>query len=65
MVVSFESSTDGIYFSGCRCRRKMIARGANEREPTLELPPCPDEDAGMGSLKARRVRKRKSLMDLL
>ncbi|KAK7179559.1 hypothetical protein DPSP01_003643 [Paraphaeosphaeria sporulosa] len=44
---------------------KMIARGANEREPTLELPPCPVDDAGMGSLKTRRVRKRKSLMDLL
>jgi hypothetical protein len=53
----------------------MMARGANEREPTLELPPCPDDlDTDsirsanidpMSSLKAKRVRKRKSLMDLL
>ncbi|KAF2448427.1 hypothetical protein P171DRAFT_212847 [Karstenula rhodostoma CBS 690.94] len=41
---------------------RMVARGADEREPTLMLPPCPVADAG---LKTRRVRKRKSLMDLL
>lgn len=46
---------------------KMVARGADEREPVLELPPCPDEDdvSPMNSIKTRRVRKRKSLMDLL
>ncbi|KAF2785972.1 hypothetical protein K505DRAFT_368633 [Melanomma pulvis-pyrius CBS 109.77] len=48
--------------------QRMIPRGANEREPMLELPPFPAED-GNGdpamSLKARRIRKRRSLMDLL
>lgn len=44
---------------------KMVARGADEREPILELPPCPVPDVAMGNLKTRRVRKRKSLMDLL
>lgn len=49
---------------------KLVARGANEREPILELPPCPDEaesapSSAPSSIKARVVRKRKSLMDLL
>jgi len=45
---------------------RMIARGANEREPMLELPPFPEEDAAAhGSIKSRKIRKRKSLMDLL
>jgi hypothetical protein len=44
---------------------KLVARGADERAPILELPPFPAEDAGMDSLKTRRVRKRRSLMDLL
>ncbi|KAH7079427.1 hypothetical protein FB567DRAFT_121874 [Paraphoma chrysanthemicola] len=46
---------------------KMQARGANEREPTLILPPCPsdtDEDP-MSSFKSRKVKKRKSLMSLM
>ncbi|KAF2246007.1 hypothetical protein BU26DRAFT_60044 [Trematosphaeria pertusa] len=48
-------------------QKKLVARGANEREPMIELPPFPDGDAGPmnNSIKARRVRKRKSLMDLL
>lgn len=46
--------------------QRLVARGAGEREPILELPPCPDENVDpMGSIKSRRVRKRKSLMDLL
>jgi hypothetical protein len=46
---------------------KMQARGANEIEPTLILPPCPsdtDEDQ-MASIKSRRLKKRKSLMSLM
>lgn len=53
-------------------RPKLVARGASEREPMLELPPFPDEMmdmpsslGGAGSVKARKVRKRKSLMDIL
>ncbi|KAJ4373633.1 hypothetical protein N0V86_007776 [Didymella sp. IMI 355093] len=45
---------------------KMVARGANEREPTLVLPPFTDLDANpMASVKSGKLRKRKSLMDLL
>lgn len=45
---------------------KMVARGANEREPTLVLPPFTDMDANpMASVKSGKLRKRKSLMDLL
>lgn len=46
---------------------KMQARGANEREPTLVIPPCPsdtDEDP-MASFKSRKIKKRKSLMSLM
>ncbi|KAF2276437.1 uncharacterized protein EI97DRAFT_39803 [Westerdykella ornata] len=54
--------------------QKLVPRGADEREPILELPPCPDEPedagrSGQGSAasvkSSRRIRKRKSLMDLL
>ncbi|KAJ4293674.1 hypothetical protein N0V90_008958 [Kalmusia sp. IMI 367209] len=48
--------------------KRMVARGADEREPILELPPCPDEASpasAVSSIKSRRIRKRKSLMDLL
>lgn len=47
---------------------RMVARGADEREPMLELPPFPemmDDAAERNTLKARKIRKRKSLMDLL
>ncbi|KAL1646732.1 hypothetical protein SLS61_007646 [Didymella pomorum] len=45
---------------------KMVARGANEREPTLVLPPFTDMDVNpMVSVKSGKLRKRKSLMDLL
>ena len=45
---------------------KMIARGANEREPTLVLPPFTDmDDNHAASVKSAKLRKRKSLMDLL
>ncbi|KAH8732010.1 hypothetical protein GQ44DRAFT_603641 [Phaeosphaeriaceae sp. PMI808] len=46
---------------------KMLARGANEREPTLVLPPCPTntEDDPMSSFKSKTLRKRKSLMSLI
>lgn len=45
---------------------KMVARGANEREPTLVLPPFTDMDVNpMASVKSGKLRKRKSLMDLL
>jgi hypothetical protein len=44
----------------------MVARGANEREPTLILPPFLDMDANpVSSVKSGKLRKRKSLMDLL
>jgi hypothetical protein len=45
---------------------RMVARGANEREPTLILPPFLDMDANpVSSVKSGKLRKRKSLMDLL
>ncbi|OAL04403.1 hypothetical protein IQ06DRAFT_97175 [Phaeosphaeriaceae sp. SRC1lsM3a] len=46
---------------------KMQARGANEIEPTLVLPPCPSDtdDDPMSSIKTRRLKKRKSLMSLM
>ncbi|KAL5115590.1 hypothetical protein ACEQ8H_006477 [Pleosporales sp. CAS-2024a] len=46
---------------------RMQARGADEREPTLVLPPCPSdtEDDPMTSFKSRPLRKRKSLMSLM
>lgn len=49
--------------------QRLVPRGADEREPMLELPPFPDDDSPatdpMGSLNGKRLRKRKSLMDLL
>lgn len=63
-VRSFTSVSTSPQKSALRAS-KMVARGADEREPILELPPCPSEDAGVASLKTRRIRKRKSLMDLL
>jgi hypothetical protein len=42
---------------------RMIARGANEREPTLVIPPCPE--AEFNEMTIKKLRKRKSLMDLL
>lgn len=49
--------------------QKLVPRGANEREPTLELPPFPDSDSAdfdpVASVKSKKIRKRKSLMDLL
>ncbi|KZM19167.1 uncharacterized protein EKO05_0009961 [Ascochyta rabiei] len=45
---------------------KMVARGADEREPTLVLPPFADTDMNpMAAVKSGKLRKRKSLMDLL
>jgi hypothetical protein len=46
---------------------KMQARGANEREPTLVIPPCPSDtdDDPMSSFKSRKLKKRKSLMSLM
>ncbi|EDU42519.1 hypothetical protein PtrSN002B_008737 [Pyrenophora tritici-repentis] len=45
---------------------RMLPRGANEREPTLIIPPCPDSDsASMSSIKSRAIRRRKSLMDFM
>ncbi|KAF2021221.1 hypothetical protein BU24DRAFT_457220 [Aaosphaeria arxii CBS 175.79] len=44
---------------------KMVARGAGERAPTIELPPFPEASDPMASIKGPRIRKRKSLMDLL
>ncbi|CAE7185566.1 hypothetical protein CFE70_006319 [Pyrenophora teres f. teres 0-1] len=45
---------------------RMLPRGANEREPTLIIPPCPDSDsASMSSIKSRALRRRKSLMDFM
>ena len=46
---------------------RMQARGANEREPTLVLPPCPSDtdDDPMASFKNRTLKKRKSLMSLM
>ncbi|KIW07156.1 uncharacterized protein PV09_02025 [Verruconis gallopava] len=41
---------------------KMVARGANEREPTIELPPCPkDYDQDVPALTSPQRRRRTSL----
>ncbi|KAF2845029.1 hypothetical protein T440DRAFT_284959 [Plenodomus tracheiphilus IPT5] len=50
-----------------RASSRMVARGANEIEPTLVLPdfpPSSDDDA-RASVKSRALRKRKSLMDFM
>lgn len=48
---------------------RMVARGANEREPTLVLPECPVnvDDNPMASIRSetKKLRKRKSLMDFM
>ncbi|KAH6639004.1 hypothetical protein C7974DRAFT_387689 [Boeremia exigua] len=45
---------------------RMVARGANEREPTLVIPPFTDMDINpVAGVKSGKLRKRKSLMDLL
>ncbi|RMZ68260.1 transmembrane protease serine 9 [Pyrenophora seminiperda CCB06] len=45
---------------------RMLPRGANEREPTLIIPPCPESDAAStSSMKSRAIRRRKSLMDFM
>jgi hypothetical protein len=45
---------------------RMVARGADEREPTLILPPCPDNGLDPNaSAKARALRRRKSLMEFM
>lgn len=46
---------------------RMQARGANEREPTLVIPPCPSDtdDDPMSSFKSKKIKKRKSLMSLM
>ncbi|OAL43155.1 hypothetical protein IQ07DRAFT_593332 [Pyrenochaeta sp. DS3sAY3a] len=44
---------------------KMVARGADERQPAITLPPCPVDEDPMGSIKSKRLRKRKSILDLL
>ncbi|KAF1847710.1 uncharacterized protein K460DRAFT_62944 [Cucurbitaria berberidis CBS 394.84] len=62
-IPSFNASTLSLK----RMTSRMVARGADEREPTLVLPPCPDaSDAdSMGTVRRKTLRKRKSLMDLL
>ncbi|PSN74452.1 hypothetical protein BS50DRAFT_567295 [Corynespora cassiicola Philippines] len=46
---------------------KMVARGAGEREPVIQIPPCPEDELPdrAASIKSRQIRKRKSLLDLL
>jgi hypothetical protein len=46
---------------------RMVARGANEIEPTLVLPPCPggEADDPMASIRSRALRRRKSLMEFM
>ncbi|KAF1833981.1 hypothetical protein BDW02DRAFT_499376 [Decorospora gaudefroyi] len=47
---------------------RMVARGADEREPTLVLPPCPTtelNDDAVARAKSRALRRRKSLMDFM
>ncbi|KAF1943954.1 hypothetical protein EJ02DRAFT_452799 [Clathrospora elynae] len=44
---------------------RMVARGANEREPTLVLPACPETDDPMSGVKGRALRRRISLMDFM
>lgn len=62
MPVLNRASTAGL----SQRHSKMVARGANEREPTLVLPPFSDMDMNpMASAKSGKLRKRKSLMDLL
>ncbi|KAF2801581.1 uncharacterized protein BDZ99DRAFT_469576 [Mytilinidion resinicola] len=49
-------------------KMKLVPRGANERAPPLALPPCPDSDresisSASDKMPARRLKKRRSLMD--
>lgn len=44
---------------------RMVARGANEREPTFMLPDFNQTDDATSSLKSKRIKKRKSLMSLM
>ncbi|KAJ9639854.1 hypothetical protein H2199_006087 [Coniosporium tulheliwenetii] len=49
-----------------RSKPKMVARGAAERAPTIELPPFPDEeDDKEVEFKRRRLGRRKSFLGLI
>ncbi|KAH9882476.1 hypothetical protein J1614_000712 [Plenodomus biglobosus] len=50
-----------------RASSRMVARGANEIEPTLILPDFPrnSDDDARAVVKSRALRKRKSLMDFM
>jgi hypothetical protein len=41
---------------------RMVARGANEREPTLVIPPCPE--AEFNEMTIKKLRKRKYILSL-
>ncbi|KAL6155253.1 hypothetical protein ACJQWK_01231 [Exserohilum turcicum] len=45
---------------------RLVARGADEREPLLVIPLCPQKDSdSVSSAKSRAIRRRKSLMDFM
>jgi hypothetical protein len=51
-----------MIFSQTPPRRRMVARGAAEREPTIEIPPCPydlDDDGGL--ILDKPMRRRRSI----
>lgn len=49
-----------------RSKPKMVARGAAERAPTIELPPFPDEeDDKEVEFKRKRLGRRKSFLGLI
>jgi hypothetical protein len=51
-----------ITSSNAFVKRKMIPRGAAERAPPIEIPPCPDDLEEFTSFRAPRIRRRRSLM---
>lgn len=64
--VSTSSTTTSLQQKRSTTLGRMTARGADEREPTLVLPPCPGKESDpMGSAKSRAIRRRKSLMDFM
>jgi hypothetical protein len=43
-------------------KRKMIPRGAAERAPTIEIPPCPEDMEELTPFRSSKLRRRKSVL---
>jgi hypothetical protein len=65
-VPQISTSTTSLQQKRSTTMGRMTARGADEREPTLVLPPCPGAEFDpTASAKSRAIRRRKSLMDFM